>query len=957
MKMIYTKDASVPERFAVRVQQSPDALAVLTKTDHLTFAELNGRVNQLARLLQQQGIGVESLVAVCLERSVEMVVALLAVLKAGAAYIPIDPDYPTERIEWMLADAETAVCLTHSQLAHKLPESAQSHAIFLDQSDHILFLLSSEDIAVPVQPDNLAYIIYTSGSTGKPKGAMITHRGLANYLDWALDVYPAQAGGAPVHSSIGFDLTVTSLFVPLLAGQPVQLLPEGDAGSLLGQVLTEPGGFGLVKITPAHLLLLNQIVPAEKAAGATQSFVIGGEQLTAEQLTFWRKHAPNTRLFNEYGPTETVVGCCVYEILLDDDRDGAVPIGQPIANTQLYVLDEQMQPVPNGSVGELYIGGEGVARGYLKRPSLTAEKFVPDPFSGIPGARLYRTGDLACLRPDGDFEFLGRIDHQVKIRGYRIELGEIESVLGQHETVRETAVLVHETSGSKQLIAYLTAEQAPVPKADELRDFLAQRLPDYMIPARFVLLDAMPLTINGKIDRKALPAPESVRPELPQPYVPPRNLQEGKLADIWAEVLGVSPVGIHDSFFGLGGDSILGIQIVAKARAAGFNLSQAQLFQQPTVAELATAVSPVTTIQLDETKPLLTAAEQSRLQTEFGDDVEAAYPLSSLQEGILFHTLLHPEDDIYFEQPAFTIEGELEPELLLQAWQQVVARHPILRTIFVWDGWERPLQIVLQNAPPRSQLLDWRDLSAAEQTSRMTQFLADNQTAGLALDQPPHHLTLIRLNEQESRFIWTVHHIIIDGWTESLLYKELFMLYEAMMQGETAVLPDPEPFETFIRWQKQQDWTAAQQFWQEALADFAVPTPLTVDLGRRTANHRTETHGEIRRQLPAELHAQLKQFSRAHGLTLGTLLQAAWGLLLSRYSGEPDVLFGTMMSGRVPQLSGVDQMAGVLINPVPLRCQIAPDDTVLPWLQQFQSNLLALQEHETTPLTQVQSWS
>jgi non-ribosomal peptide synthetase component F len=319
MNVINTKGAFFAERFEARARQLPDSLVLFAGKHQLTFAELNGRANQLAHLLQQQGIGPEAVVAVCLERSVEMVVALLAVLKAGAAYVPIDPGYPAERIEWMLADAETAVCLTHSQLAPKLPESAQSSTIFLDQSDYILSLLSCEDLTVPVQSENLAYIIYTSGSTGKPKGAMITHRGLANYLDWAMQTYPTQVGGAPVHSSIGFDLTVTSLFVPLLAGQPVTLLPEGDAGSLLGQALTKPGGFGLVKITPAHLLLLNQIVPAEKAASATQSFVIGGEQLTAEQLSFWRRHAPNTRLFNEYGPTETVVGCCVYEILSDDE--------------------------------------------------------------------------------------------------------------------------------------------------------------------------------------------------------------------------------------------------------------------------------------------------------------------------------------------------------------------------------------------------------------------------------------------------------------------------------------------------------------------------------------------------------------------------------------------------------------------------------------------------------------
>ncbi len=896
--------------------------------------------------------------AVCLERSVELVVALLGVLKAGAAYLPIDPSYPTERIQWLLADAGTAVCLTHSSLAVHLPAGSQSTALFLDQSDYILSLLSSKNVQTPLQPDNLAYLIYTSGSTGQPKGAMITHGGLANYLDWALETYPVQPGGAPVHSSIGFDLTVTSLFLPLLAGQPVQLLPEGDTGQLLSQALTAPGGFGLVKITPAHLLLLNQLVPADQAAQASQSFVIGGEQLTAEQLTFWRTHAPQTRLFNEYGPTETVVGCCVYEVVPDETLNGAVPIGQPIAHTQLYVLDEAMQPVPPGEPGELYIGGAGVARGYWQRPSLTAAKFVPDPFSSKPGTRLYRTGDLARQRPDGNFEFLGRLDHQVKIRGYRIELGEIEAVLGQHEAVRETAVLVHELSGSKQLTAYFTAGSAAAPTAETLRAFLAQRLPEYMIPARFIRLDAMPLTVNGKIDRQALPAPDHVRPELPQPYVAPRTAAEETLAAIWAEVLGVAPIGIHDSFFGLGGDSILGIQIVAKARAAGLNLSQTQLFQQPTVAALAEAEPVVAETAVPTPEPLLTPAEQARLQAQFGDRAEAAYPLSPLQEGILFHRLLHPDDDLYFEQPAFTLDGPLDADRLFTAWQQVVARHPILRTIFVWEGWERPLQVVLKDAAPRMELLDWHYLPADERAKRLSQRLVDSQAAGLPLNEwPPHHLTLVRLGERETRFVWAVHHIILDGWSESLLYRELFTIYEAMGRGETAVLPEPIPFATFIRWQRQQDLAAAEQFWRARLADFAVPTPLTIDLGKRAPRHAGQNTGELRRQLPPNLHASLQQFSRQHGLTVGTLLQAAWGLLLSRYSGEPDVLFGTMMSGRVPQLPGVAQIAGVLINPVPVRTQIDPHDTVLPWLQTFQANLLALQAHETVPLSQVQSWS
>ena len=933
-------------RLSAQARHTPDLLAVVAGDHHLTFAELDGRSNQLARLMQQQGVGVESLVAVCLERSVELVVALLAVLKTGAAYVPIDPGYPPDRIEWMMADAATAVCLTLSHLAHKLSSSVQSSIIFLDQSDTVLSLLSSEAVTVPVRPDNLAYIIYTSGSTGRPKGAMISHAGLMNYLEWGLTVYPVQAGGAPVHSSIGFDLTVTSLFLPLLAGQPVRLLPEGDAGSLLGQALAEPGGFGLVKITPAHLLLLNQIVPADKAAATTHAFVIGGEQLTAEQLAFWRSHAPHTRLFNEYGPTETVVGCCVYEILPDAELSGALPIGQPIANTQLYVLDAQMQPVPDGAVGELFIGGLGVARGYLNRPSLTAEKFVPDPFSGVPGSRLYRTGDLARLRPDGQFEFLGRLDHQVKIRGYRIELGEIEAVLGQHENVRETAVIVHETSGSKQLIAYLTAEQAPAPLTADLRDFLAKRLPEYMVPARFVLLAAMPLTRNGKIDRSALPAPGKVRPELPQPYTPPRSPDEAALATIWAEVLGVTPVGVHDSFFGLGGDSIRSIQVLTQAKQAGLDFSLADLFHLQTIGRLSEKIARIevaeavaTAATAINTAPFspITAADRAKLHA----DIEDAFPLSQLQAGMLFHSeLAGVGTAVYQNVTSWLVQAAFNLPKLHAALQQLAVRHPILRASFDLKRYSQPLQIIHRQAEIPLTVTDWRHLSSTEQAAALAGWIEAEKRQPFIWGQAPFlRFHLHRCSDGTFRLGLTEHHAILDGWSVAVMLTELVQSYLALLgQADAPLLPAPAAlFRDFVALEQTMQQSAAQSaFWAERLADSAI-----IQLPRWQAAAPEAAASMVTQTfiLPAETAENLTQLARQAGVPLKSVLLAAHLRLMVLLSGQHDVVTGLVANGR-PETTDGERVLGLFLNSIPFRLAL-PGGT---WLELAQATFAAEQE-------------
>jgi len=578
--------------FERQAESTPGRVAAADASGRsLTYAELNARANQLARHLRRLGVGREVPVALFVERGLEMVVALLGVLKAGGAYVPLDPSYPRERLAYMLTDSQARFILTKERLAGALPEDAPQ-ALRLDADWPEVGRESAENPDHAVGPDNLAYVIYTSGSTGVPKGVMVTHGGLANYLHWARSAYIREESqfGAPVHSPVGFDLTVTSLFCPLLAGQAVELIAEEEGVEGLSAAMRRHD-FSLVKLTPAHLDLLARSIPAEEAAGAGRALVIGGEALSGDSLAFWREHAPRTRLINEYGPTETVVGCCVHEVAAGEAPAGAVPIGRPIANTRLYALDAGGRPAPAGAPGELYVGGAGVARGYLGRPALTAERFVPDPFSGEAGGRLYRTGDVGRVRGDGVFEFLGRNDEQVKVRGFRVEPGEVEAVLKAHPSVGEAAVISHEDGpGERRLVAYVVmgaGGPGDAPNVGELRRWVGEKLPDYMVPSIFVTLKQLPLTAHGKVDRRRLPAPDRSRPELEQEYVAPSTPVEQVLAAIWTEVLGIEQIGVHDSFFALGGDSIRSVRIVALARERGLDFSVQQLFQFQTIAEMA----------------------------------------------------------------------------------------------------------------------------------------------------------------------------------------------------------------------------------------------------------------------------------------------------------------------------------------------------------------------------------
>ena len=587
----YPREACFHELFEKQVELTPRRGAVEHDGSTLTYKELDERATRWARVLRSLGVGPDVLVGVCLEPSLDLLTALLSVLKAGGAYVPLDPAYPANRLTFMVEDAALSIVITSEDLRGAFPSGA-------------VRLLCGEDLNGAIPPtsgvaeeptaESLAYVLYTSGSTGRPKGAMITHRGLVNYLTWAVEAYEVDRGsGAPVHSSISFDLTITGLFAPLLTGGCVTLLSSQRPIDGLSALLKRKRQFSLVKITPAHLdLLRSQLSPAD-LSGSTHVFVIGGEALTGESLRFWQEQAPDITLVNEYGPTETVVGCCVYFVPRGERINHSVPIGRPIANTQLYVLDADLAPAPIGVAGELFIGGDGVARGYLNRPDLTAEKFIPNPFKGDdPDASptLYRTGDLVRYRSDGNLEFLGRMDHQVKVQGYRIETGEIEAILATHPHIEAAVVVAKENPpGERYLVAYYVPTNGGPPGEGDLREFLKKQVPDYMVPTVFSPIESLPLTHNGKVDRGALPEPHG-RPEHASISISREDIT-GQLIGLWEKVLERSPVTLDDHFFEMGGNSLLAVRLVVEInRLFKTDLRSVVLYENPTIRQLAAVV-------------------------------------------------------------------------------------------------------------------------------------------------------------------------------------------------------------------------------------------------------------------------------------------------------------------------------------------------------------------------------
>jgi amino acid adenylation domain-containing protein len=643
----YPREKLLHELFEEQVARAPNAVAVAHEGQSLTYAELNGRANQLARYLRDRGVVPDQLVGICVGRSLEMVIGIIGILKAGGAYVPMDPTNPTERLEHILTDAATKVVLTQERLRSRLPMTA-AKVISLDADWNEVSELDSGNLnsrSLQQSRETLAYVIYTSGSTGKPKGVMVEHRNIVNYVVHAVRQFDVGSGaGSLVCTSISFDLLLTGLYPPLLCGQTVRLCPDEhpDEQGLpaLSRGLLRCSNLAPLKITPSHLGLLENVLVSGQLAGRVRVLVLGGEALQASALQMWRKHAPSTRIFNHYGPTEATVGCIVHE--LADQTSGPVPIGRPIANTQAYILDRRMQPVPIGIAGEINIGGAGVARGYLNRPALTAERFVANPFSADPQARMYKTGDLGRWRSDGTIEYLGRNDRQVKIRGFRVELGEIEAQLVRLAQVKEVTLIAREDlPGEKRLVAYIVyrelAKGENAPDVQSLRTHLRASLPEYAVPSAFVVMERLPITPNGKLDLRALPTPE-LEAYGNQQYDAPQGEVEELLAAIWQPLLAVSRVGRQDNFFDLGGHSLIATRVISRLREVfQLELPLKALFDAPTVTQLSLRVETERRA-LSAQEPLHMSKHRRRDVKEMNEE-EVVAEIAKLQKELSAGTL------------------------------------------------------------------------------------------------------------------------------------------------------------------------------------------------------------------------------------------------------------------------------------------------------------------------------
>ena len=908
-------------RFAAQAAATPDAVAVVDGPLRLTYRELDERAGRLAAHLRRHGAGPEVRVGVCLERSAGLIVAVLGVLKAGAAYVPLDPAYPPERLAYLLEDSAAPLLVTSAALLAHLPVRG-ARAVCLDRDADAIAREPALAAGEGAGPAGLAYVIYTSGSTGRPKGVMVEHRQVVRLLRATAEPVGFRADDAwSFFHSAAFDMSVWEMWGALLCGARVVVVPHAtsrDPASLLELLARER--VTVLNQTPSAFRLLVEADARAATDGAAPELALrlvtfGGEALDPRALAPWVARRGDARplLGNLYGITETTVHATWRRITRADVAHGAgSPIGQPLSDLSLYLLDPHGLPVPAGVAGELYVGGAGVARGYLGRPSLTAQRFLPDPFAGAAGARMYRSGDRARRLADGGLEYLGRLDQQVKVRGFRIEPAEVEAALETHPAVRRALVAAFGAPGEARLAAYVAADP-PGPGADELRGHLLPRLPEHMIPAAFVRVDAFPLTAHGKLDRRALPAPDFAAAQ--RSYLAPRTPAEALLAALWCEVLEVERVGVHDEFFALGGDSIRSIRLLARLREHGAALSLADLVRHPTVAAAAALLGTASPRDGGEetARPfaLLSPADRARMP----EDVEDAYPLSLLQTGMLFHAELS-ESALYHNVGSDRVRAPWDEACFRDALGAEAARHPVLRTSFHLAGFGEPLQLVHRSVELPLTVEDLRHLAPAEQDAAVDAWIAAERARPFAVDRAP----LVRFHVQlrgdgTFQLGMTEHHAILDGWSVALLTAELLGRY-ARSGGEAAgAEPERCGYRDFVRRERQALASADERrAWEGRLAG-AVPGRLPRGAGDGVRR------GAERLTLSGEESAALRRAADQAGVPLKSLLLAAHLRVMGALLGRREVTTGVLFHGR-PEESGGDRLLGLFLNPLPFSLRL-----------------------------------
>ncbi|WP_363797073.1 amino acid adenylation domain-containing protein [Lysobacter firmicutimachus] len=965
--------------FERHARDTPDAVAVQYQDQALSYGELNRRANRLAHHLRELGVGPDALVAIGLARGLDLVVAILATLKAGGAYVPLDPAYPDERLLHMLRDSAPAVLIGDDDMLQRLQPAAEYRALRMDpaQAEQPWAQASAEDPTIAgLTPAHLAYVIYTSGSTGLPKGVMVEHAQVSRlFAATQADFGFGRDDVWTLFHSFAFDFSVWELWGALIHGGRLIVVPHAisRAPAEFHRLVCEQG-VTVLNQTPSAFRQFIAAGQAEPRPHALRYVIFGGEALEMASLKPWYAQAHNraARLVNMYGITETTVHV-TYRALqpADAERPGASPIGARIGDLSLYVLDPQGRPLPVGCTGEMYVGGAGVARGYLRRPELDAQRFLPDPFSGVPGARMYRTGDLGRYLADGTLEYFGRNDQQVKIRGFRIELGEIEAQLARIDGVGEAIVVAREdVPGDQRLVAYLVADDAaPLPEPARLRESLRERLPDYMLPAAYVRLPALPLTANGKLDRKALPAPDDLAYRQ-RAYEAPRGAVEQTLARIWAESLGVDQVGRSDNFFELGGHSILAVQLAERLRQEGLPVTIRDLFAAPSLSALAACAEqgqgdavaiPANAIAggceriVPEMLPLvrLDQPQIERIAAAVPGgmaNIQDIYPLAPLQEGILFHHLLQPESDAYLLPALLRFDDRARLDRFLAALQQVIARHDILRTAVHWEGLDEPVQVVWRRAELRVQELDL-DPTRGDVRAQL-QARADTRRTRLDLRRAPMLQAYAAFDPVGGHWLLQLlhHHLTVDHATTELVLHEV----AALLQGRGDELAAPVPFRDFVARARQDAGQAEHEaYFRAMLGDLDEPTAPFGLVDVQGDGSRIE---QARHDLPAELSERLRRLARAHGVGAASLFHLAWAQVLGLCSGRDDVVFGTVLFGRMHGGPGIDRAMGMFINTLPVRIALS-GRSAAQGLRETHERLTGLLRHEQASLTLAQRCS
>ncbi|HEY4326480.1 MAG TPA: amino acid adenylation domain-containing protein [Mucilaginibacter sp.] len=924
-KVVYPKNNNLIDLFEEQALNNAGAIALIFEGEQLSYGELNKRSNQLAHFLQRKGVEREALVPICMERSIEMIVGILGILKAGAAYVPIDPEYPADRISYMLEDTGTEFVISSSGSRERL-NASNATVIELDGSREQIDNERDNNPAVTINPEQLAYVIYTSGSTGRPKGVMIEHQSLINYCLTFKNYYSIiDKDKILQQSSVSFDTMVEELYPALISGASIIIVKEGGKDVYAIKDYIENENVSILSTTPTVIEWLN----SELATTNKLRYVISGGEVLPPH--FINKLCSSVQVVNTYGPSETTV--CVAYNRIDDVANSSL-IGKPVSNTQLYILNGNKELCPVGVSGEICAGGVQLARGYLNNPALTAEKFITDPFSKEAGARLYRTGDLGRWLPDGNIEYLGRIDDQVKIRGYRIELGEIENVLNQSKMVNQAVVLAKEdNNGKKQLAGYI------VPKGvldkQELRNYLTAKLPEYMIPVIWVELEQLPLTPNGKIDRKALSDSEAA--EMIVEYVAPRNATEEVLAKIWTELLGAEYVGVNDNFFELGGHSLLAMRAVSAIRKElNIEVAIKNLFEYPTISSLTAYLA------LNSGGVILPAIEAVHPRPEY-------IPLSFSQERLWFIDRL--EGSVQYHLPAvLRLRGELKIEILEHTLRAIISRHEVLRTVIK----EHDGQGYQQIKEADNWKLEITDDIDGENTEDLSSYIASlvNKPFDLSADYMLRG-ALIRIDEDQHILVVTIHHIASDGWSVSILVKEVVEIYEAYVEGREPNLASlPIQYADFAIWRRKYMSGVVLEnklaYWKEKLEDVA-PLQLPLDYSRPTIFRlRGATHSF---HIDEELTARLYLLSQQQGATLYMTLLTALKVLLYRYSGQEDICVGTTVAGRTEY--DLEELIGFFVNTLALRSQIKGNMSFNALLQQVKTTTIEAYSHQEVPFEKV----